>query len=303
MRRWSGFPGDNSDASIRQWLAGVLMEAGGSMLGDPRECAAVADRIMAGVDDRSRTVLDVLERRYDEAELNQIGHWLDQVLAGIPVQHAVGWTDFRGLRIACGPEALMPRPETEEVVQWFLEGMEAVAQGHEPGTVRVLDVGTGTGCIALAIKAARPHWEVWGMDVSEAALKLARKNAKDLGLDVHWVLADALDPGVGGWPDCVHGIASNPPYIPRSEAISMAPHVRDREPGLALFVPDSDPLIFYRALAQRALHHLRPGGCMVAECHTEFTREVANCWQLEVGDSEVLCDLQGAERAVRLIRP
>ena len=121
MRRWSGFPGDNSDPSIRQWLAGVLMEAGGSMLGDPRECAAMADRIMAGVDDRSRTVLDVLERRYDEAELNRIGHWLDQVLAGIPVQHALGWTDFRGLRIACGPEALIPRPETEEVVMNFLD--------------------------------------------------------------------------------------------------------------------------------------------------------------------------------------
>jgi len=303
MRRWSGFPGDNSDATIRRWLKDVLMGAGGSMLGDPRECAAVADRIMAGVDDRSRTVLDVLDRRYDEAELNRIGHWLDQVLAGNPVQHAVGWTDFRGLRIACGPEALIPRPETEEVVQWFLGGMDPVAEGRESSTVRVVDVGTGTGCMALSIKAVRPQWEVWGMDVSEAALALARKNAEALGLDVHWVLADALDPAATGWPDRVDGIVSNPPYIPRSEAVSMAPHVRDREPELALFVPDSDPLVFYRALAQRASHHLVPKGCMVAECHAEFTREVADCWQLEVGDSEVLCDLQGAERAVRLIRP
>ena len=303
MRRWSGFPGDNSDPSIRQWLAGVLMEAGGSMLADPRECAAVADRIMAGVDDRSRTVLDVLDRRYDEAELNRIGNWLDQVLLGVPVQHAVGWTDFRGLRIACGPEALIPRPETEEVVQWFLEGMEAVVQAQDSSTVRVLDVGTGTGCMALAIKAARPRWEVWGMDISEAALELARKNAQALNLDVHWVLADVLDTKASDWPDRVDGIVSNPPYIPCSEAVSMASHVRNMEPELALFVPDSDPLIFHRALAQRALHHLRPGGGMVAECHAEFTREVANCWQLEVGDSEVLCDLQGAERAVRLIRP
>ena len=303
MRRWSGFPGDNSDVSIRRWLAGVLMEAGGSMLGDPRECAAVADRIMAGVDDRSRTILDVMERRYDEAELNQIGQWLDQVLMGTPVQHAVGWTDFRGLRIACGPEALIPRPETEEVVQWFLEGMEAGGQGQESDSIRVVDVGTGTGCIALAIKSVRPQWEVYGLDISDAALNLARKNAEALGLDVHWVQADALHSTVTGWPDRVHGMVSNPPYIPRSEAASMAPHVREREPELALFVPDSDPLIFYSALAQRAIEHLRPGGCMVAECHAEFTREVADCWQLEVGDSEVLCDLQGAERAVRLIRP
>ena len=163
MRRWSDFPSDNADRSVRTWLVQTLQAHGQGALGEVRECKAIADRLMAALDDRSRTLLEALDRRYDESELNRLGQALDRVLDGEPVQYAVGWTEFRGLRIACGPEALIPRPETEEVVSWFLEGMEraASAMGWRQG-IRVLDVGTGSGCMALAIKAAKPAWEVWG---------------------------------------------------------------------------------------------------------------------------------------------
>lgn len=302
MRRWSDFPEDNRDRSVRHWLAGALQAGLPASQASERECRALADRIVAGVDERSRTMLEVIERRYDEGELDRMAAWMDRVIGGEPVQHAVGWTDFRGLKIACSPAALVPRPETEELVEWLLEGMEGVSPPAPGRPLRVLDVGTGTGCIALAIKAARPHWEVWGGDLSESALSLARQNAAALGLEVHWAQGDALDGTWAPWPAMFDGIISNPPYIPASESDEMEDLVTQHEPEMALFVPDHDPLRFYTALRDAAGTHLSHSGCMVAECHSKFTRQVADCWQLEAAETEVLCDLQGAERAVRLKR-
>jgi release factor glutamine methyltransferase len=302
MRRWSDFPEDNRDRSVRQWLASALQVGLSGVQPAERECRALADRIVAGVDDRSRTMLEVVERRYDEGELDRMAGWMDRVIDGEPVQHVVGWTDFRGLRIACSSAALVPRPETEEVVEWLLEGMDGMSPHASGRPLRVLDVGTGTGCIALAIKAARPHWEVWGGDLSDAALDLARQNSAALGLEVHWAKGDALDGTWAPWPPTFDGIISNPPYIPSSESSAMEDLVTLHEPAMALFVPDSDPFLFYTALLQGAATHLSPSGCMVAECHSKFTRQLADCWQLEAAETEVLCDLQGAERAVRIKR-
>ena len=139
--------------------------------------------------------------------------------------------------------------------------------------------------------------------VSKGALELAQRNAAALELEVHWSRADALDQDRAGWPAPLTGIVSNPPYIPHSESGLMEEHVTRHEPGIALFVPDDDPLVFYRSLCGAALELLPSGGCLAAECHHALTRDVAECWQLEVGETAVLSDLQGAERAVRLNRP
>lgn len=305
MRVWSDFPADNADRSVRVWLRRHLAESDLPMRHDVREMAAVVDRIMASIDDRNRVLLEAVDRRYDEAEMNRLASILDEVLNGVPVQYATGWTDFRGLRIMCGPEALIPRPETEELVDWFIAGVEAGLPEGRPASqgIRVLDVGTGTGCIALAVKALRPGWEVFGLDISDGALQLARRNGAALGLEVGWIRADALDPGRVGWPIPLNGIVSNPPYIPQSESRSMEDHVTLHEPGIALFVPDDTPLVFYAHLLEAAMDMLPPGGCLAAECHHALTRDVAECWKLEAAETEVLIDLQGAERAVRLCRP
>lgn len=305
MRVWTDFPADNADRSVRTWLRRNLEASGLPMLADAREMNAVVDRIMASIDDRNRAMLEAVDRRYDEAEMNRLAAIMDEVLTGVPVQYATGWTDFRGLRILCGPGALIPRPETEELVDWFIAGVEAgLAQGRPvPHGVRVLDVGTGTGCIALAVKALRPGWEVFGLDISEDALDLARRNGAALGLEVGWIRADALDPRREGWPTGLNGIVSNPPYIPQSEAGAMEDHVTLHEPGIALFVPDDSPLVFHDHLLHAALDMLPSGGCLAAECHHALTRDVAECWKLEAAETEVLIDLQGAERAVRLCRP
>ena len=267
------------------------------MLADPREREAVADRLMADLDNRSRLLLEAFDRRYDEGELTRLQSHLRSTLAGVPVQRVVGWTEFRGLRIGCDGDVLIPRPETEEVVGWFLEGMAPFSKAQ---AVRVLDVGTGSGCMALSIKKERPHWEVVAVDVSEGALNQARSNAEQLELAVQFLTQDALNVRQLAELGPFHGIVSNPPYIPENE--QLAPHVANHEPPEALFVPESDPLLFYRALRELARASLVQGGCVVAECHREYTRDVADCWQLDGVLTECLTDLQGAERAVRLVR-
>ena len=271
------------------------------MLDTLREREAIADRLMADLDHRGRILLEALDRRYDEGELTRLGNHLDRVLSGEPVQRVLGWTEFRGLRIGCAGDVLIPRPETEEVVGWFLDGMSGIAHQAEHRPVRVLDVGTGSGCLALALKRERPEWEVMAIDLSSAALEQARANAAELGLDVEFRQMDALDTHALSDLGPFHGAVSNPPYIPQSEGLES--HVVDHEPAMALFVPDDDPLCFYKALLDWASGSLVPGGCLVAECHHVLVQEVVDCWQLDGAFSECLTDLQGAERAVRLLRP
>ena len=294
-------PGDNLDKTVRNWVRLHLSDSTLPMLSDPREQEAVANRLMADLDDRGRLLLDALGRRYDEGELTRLSRHIRRVLDGQPVQRVLGWTDFRGLRIGCAGDVLIPRPETEEVVGWFLDGMANGGTSAKPnGPIRVLDVGTGSGCVALSIKHERPEWEVVAIDVSEGALMQAAANAKQLNINVEFKNVDILDvqsvEGLGRF----QGIVSNPPYIPDSETLDD--HVEKHEPAEALFVPATEPLRFHRALVQAAKKGLEPGGCMVAECHSEFAQAVADCWQLDGATSECLTDLQGAERAVRLIR-
>jgi release factor glutamine methyltransferase len=167
---------------------------------------------------------------------------VSRLCQGEPVQYVFGHTFWRGLDLQLTPATLIPRPETSELIDWVLADF--------PDTVaplRVLDAGTGSGCIALALKQARPHWDITAVDISPAALRVARRNARRNGLSVRWVCADILDEA--SWKEARWDIlVSNPPYVRESEKASMQASVLRYEPSQALFVPDSDPLLFYRAL-------------------------------------------------------
>ncbi|HLT47354.1 MAG TPA: peptide chain release factor N(5)-glutamine methyltransferase [Rubricoccaceae bacterium] len=181
-----------------------------------------------------------------------------------PLQYVLGHADFFGLRLRVTPAVLIPRPETEEVAEEALRHLE----GREAPWV--LDVGTGSGALALALKHRRPDAEVFACDVSEAALAVAADNAERLGLAVAFVQADVLDPAfVHAAPPSFDLVVSNPPYVPEAERATLAPEVRDHEPPEALFVPSADPLLFYRVLAARAPDLLRPGGALVVETHAD----------------------------------
>jgi len=212
---------------------------------------------------------------------------------GEPLQHILGYTSFRGLRFRVSPDVMVPRPETERVVDRALACIEEVTRP------RVLDVGTGSGCIALALKHERSMADVHACDVSPEALAVARENAEGLQLDVQFleadVLADEIPEGVPGDLDL---LVSNPPYIPDDEAESLSPVVREYDPDVSLFA-GADPLRFYRALARWAKALCRPGGSFVFEVHAAYADQVADlCRRRGLSEVAVAEDWSGRPRVV-----
>lgn len=159
-----------------------------------------------------------------------------------PIQYIFGHTLWRGLDLRVTPATLIPRPETAELVDFIGQTMQSMAQTP----LRVADVGTGSGCIALALKQLFPAWQVTGFDISADALSIARENAERNGLSVAFCQADILSESIGVFDLLV----SNPPYICECERADMDANVLDYEPASALFVPDTDPLLFYRTIAE-----------------------------------------------------
>lgn len=221
----------------------------------------------------------------------RLNDMVERCVEGEPLQHVLGYTSFRGLRIAVSPAVMVPRPETEEVVEAALAAIEGV---EKP---RVLDVGTGSGCISLSVKHERPDARVQAWDVSANALDVARDNADRLGLDVHFALVDLFDADAAGrLSEPVDLLISNPPYIPDDEAETLPPVVRDYDPDIALFTGD-DPLRFYRALAARASALCAPDAALVFEVHADYADEAAGVLQGEgLTDVRVEEDLSGRPR-------
>ena len=167
-----------------------------------------------------------------------------------PIQYIFGHTLWNGLDLLVTPDTLIPRPETAELVDQIVRSFQTVKDIKEP--LRLLDIGTGTGCIAIALKHAFPHWEITAVDVSEKALEIARQNANKNNAQVNFVKCDILSDEISrlGTFDI---IVSNPPYICENEKNEMRANVLDYEPSTALFVPDDNPLLFYRRIASMAL--------------------------------------------------
>ena len=190
-----------------------------------------------------------------------------QLIAGKPLQYVVGHTEFCGHRFAVREGVLIPRPETEELVDRILRS--------ERGSRRMLDVGTGSGCIAASLALALPEAEVFAADISDEALAVAAENFRTLDARVTLRKANALNGLAEVFPERFDVIVSNPPYVPESDRAEMHPNVRDHEPALALFVPDDDRIRFYRAIAQAGRHMLAPGGRLWFEIYEHAADEVA----------------------------
>ena len=222
------------------------------------------------------------------AELDDI---LSQLAAGRPVQYVVGRTEFCGRTFAVHEGVLIPRPETEELVDAILHG--------EREARRLLDVGTGSGCIAASLALGMPGTEVFAADISDDALTVAAENFQQLGAAVTLRKADALNGLEEAFPERFDAIVSNPPYVPESDRAAMHPNVRDHEPGLALFVPDDDAIRFYRAIARAGRQMLTPGGRLWFEIYERAAAEIVRMLGAEgYTDTEVREDLFGKPRMV-----
>ena len=237
---------------------------------DEREAAAVAYlyvQTKLGLQ-RHELVLRGMEE-LQKTQMFEIEQDVEKMKAGCPVQYVLGETEFYGLLFKVTPAVLIPRQETEELVQ-------RIVQQYEGQNVKVLDIGTGSGCIAVSLSKMLPNAKVFATDISEEALEVARRNAERNGVGVtfaHHDMADAEHLPFGDIRFDV--IVSNPPYIPAADRITMHKNVVDYEPGTALFVPDDDKLWCYRAIARIAQRVLVPDGHIFVETYHDFHDELS----------------------------
>lgn len=204
-----------------------------------------------------------------EIDLDGLDGIIGQLAAGRPVQYVVGTAQFLGRRFAVREGVLIPRPETEELAAWMLR--------EEQDATAILDVGTGSGCIAATLAAELPRTAVSAADISEDALAIAAENCRRLDVWVDLRRADALHDLAEVFAGPFDAIVSNPPYVPQRDRATMHINVRDYEPAEALFVPDDDPLLFYRAIARAGRKLLRTGGRLYFEIyhlHADALREL-----------------------------
>jgi release factor glutamine methyltransferase len=274
------------------------------------ESTGIASMVMEELTGMDRGLRSMNRGRALEAEqLETLAVMAKRLQASEPVQYVLGSCWFAGLRLFVNPSVLIPRPETEELVDWIVRDLEAKGlpvfdkgptDADETTRLKILDVGTGSGCIALALKNRMPRAEVWGCDVSEEALNIARRNGSELDIRVDFQGIDFLDEVRQKLLPTVDVLVSNPPYIPRRDAAQMHANVLDHEPHLALFVPDEDALLFYRALARFGHKRLYSGGLLYVEIHEDLAAGVDELLRNEgYTNITIRRDMQGKERMVR----
>lgn len=211
---------------------------------------------------------------------------LNRLLHKEPIQYIFGHTLWRGLDLRVTPDTLIPRPETAELVQKILDD-------HPQSTsLRVLDIGTGSGCIAIALKAERPLWDVTAIDISDKALEIARHNATTCHTDIRFLQTDILCPNALADEPQFDCIVSNPPYIKDEEKVSMESNVLDYEPHSALFVSNDDPLLFYRRIAE-----LKKAPQLYFEINEQLGNEISSLLKsLSYHNITILQDIFGKDR-------
>lgn len=237
------------------------------------------------------------DKKLSREEVLKIDDILTRLNNYEPLQYILGSSEFYDLKLNVQPGVLIPRPETEELVDYIIK-RNAAKYG-----LKVLDIGTGSGCIALSLKKNLKNSSVWAYDVSKAALKIAKKNAGDNNLEINFLYFDILNYEELAENIIFDIIVSNPPYVRESEKEFMLKNVLDFEPETALFVEDENPLIFYSAIAKYASIHLQTGGELYFEINEHFGQETKNLLEsLNFKEIMIKKDLFGKDRIIRALK-
>lgn len=267
-----------------------------------------------------------LNKIYEEGEVSTIGDWVLEKLTGVkkteqiiqknklivpdqestlyrytdrllqhePVQYVLNEAWFCGFKFYVDENVLIPRPETEELVEWIITNCKFPID-----QLRILDIGSGSGCIPISLKRKLRKAEVWSCDININALEVARKNANNLGIDVNFFKTDFLKKELRERLPSFDIIVSNPPYIPEKDKEKMQPNVLKYEPWEALFVPDNDALVFYKAFADFGKQHLNKNGTFYMEIHENHGKDVEQLFQSNNYSTEIKKDMQGKERMLK----
>jgi release factor glutamine methyltransferase len=232
---------------------------------------------------------------FSEFELEIWSSILEQLKKEIPVQYILGVTHFYGLEFEVNSAVLIPRPETEELVDWIIQNSKLKAQNSK---LKILDIGTGSGCIAIALAKNLPNAQVFALDVSEKALATAKKNAEKNQVQltfIHQSILETVD-----LAQEFDIIVSNPPYVRELEKQEIKKNVLDNEPHLALFVEDNDALIFYRKIAQLAQKNLNPKGQLYFEINQYLGQEMLDLLRgMGFKNCELRQDIYGNDRMIQ----
>jgi release factor glutamine methyltransferase len=222
----------------------------------------------------------LMGKPFEQTHLEDLQEDLKQIQRNYPIQYLIGHSSFRGLRLKLSPDVLIPRSETEELIDLVWQRLESKAQ-------KAIDLGTGSGCIALSLAQKIPV--VYGLDKSAAALEIARYNAQEHQLSINWIEDDILNPQKA-WPRDLDLIISNPPYVRDLERKDMEANVLQHEPHMALYVSNEEPLIYYRAIAHYAAKALKPEGLLALEVNQYLGEDLKALLKLSFEEVELLED-------------
>jgi len=265
---------------------------------DDREASSIASLVMEKLTGASKS-LRVIHKLNEVPEEQEIlfRKWFEELMLNRPVQYVLGEAWFSGLRFYVDERVLIPRPETEELVAWVLEDLESLLTED----FKILDIGTGTGCIPVSIGKKRKDLRLLACDFSIPALEVARKNSQDNQVPIEFIYADMLSNSSWDLIPAINMIISNPPYIPGQQRAVLDKHVRNFEPAIALFVPDEDPIVFYKQIGLLAKKKLIGGGKVFLETHHDYSKAVLTWYQENGFTVELRKDLSGKNRMIRAI--
>jgi release factor glutamine methyltransferase len=228
----------------------------------------------------------------ETSQIEQLDHYVEQLLNGKPLQYIIQKAWFLGKAYFVNEAVLIPRPETEELVEWIIEYAQII---NKP--LSILDIGTGSGCIPISLKLAIPNAHITAIDISKEALAIAEQNAARYHTEIEWIAQDILQ--TKQLKDRYDIMVSNPPYIPLREKVAMQKQVADHEPEIALFVPDQFPLIFYSKIAHIGKSALKPNGQLFFEIHYDQGEAIIALLNEMGYHAELKQDIFGKDRMVR----
>lgn len=259
------------------------------------ELQSMAYILIENIFDVNRTqILSEKQISINRTEEKRLEDILTRINNHEPIQYALGTADFYGRRFQVNKSVLIPRPETEELIHVIKEfAVKSIGD-----RLKILDIGTGTGCIPVTIGMEIPDSEIYALDVSPEALEVAKENANFFRIDVNFMELDILKQELPY--EFFDAVVSNPPYVTEKEKIHMQKNVLEFEPAIALFVPDDDPLLFYKAIIPRGFRALKPGGLLAVEINEVFGIETKNLFEAH-GFRKVssIKDLSGKDRVIQ----
>lgn len=262
---------------------------------EEQEAANIADWVIEYISGAKKKERLFNQKEFTETQNAQLSEYTQRLLKHEPVHYVLNEAWFCGLRFYVDKNVLIPRPETEELVEWIIASCKFPID-----TLKILDVGSGSGSIAISLKKKLRKADVWSCDISEAALNVAKHNANNLGIDVRFLLLDFLNKEERDQLPSFDIIVSNPPYVPEKDKGRMSQNVLKYEPLTALFVPDDNALIFYQAIADFGKEKLNKEGSIYVEINEHLGEDVKNIFiSKEYKTVELKKDMQGKDRMIK----